>query len=44
MRFCKAILLPLLALAQFAYCAEDYYKVRPDPPYSLALRRERELT
>ena len=29
MRFYKTILLPLLALAQFALGAEDYYKVRP---------------
>jgi hypothetical protein len=28
MRFYRAILLPLLALAQLAFCAEDYYKVR----------------
>jgi DnaJ-related protein SCJ1 len=28
MRFYKTILLPLLALAQFALGAEDYYKVR----------------
>ncbi|GAB1315188.1 DnaJ-related protein scj1 [Madurella fahalii] len=27
MKFYKAILLPLLALAQLAFCAEDYYKI-----------------
>lgn len=28
MRLLKTILLSLLALAQVAFCAEDYYKVR----------------
>lgn len=28
MRLLQTILLSLLAFAQFAFCAEDYYKVR----------------
>jgi hypothetical protein len=35
MRLLKTILLPLLALAQVALCAEDYYKVRlGSPPFT----------
>jgi hypothetical protein len=34
MRLLKAIVLSLLTLAQLALGAEDYYKVRPDPPHS----------
>jgi len=39
MRLLRAILLSLLALAQIALCAEDYYKVRIQSlaPFRVAL-------